>query len=83
MEYYIKRINVAPSTFSVSKFDGNSEQPLEVYRVFEVMHPGGAVTNGRCECMSWRSGKKRPCKHQSMVEEFKAAGEPQPFIYQP
>ena len=64
-EYYIK--HAGAQAFTVSKFDGG-EAPLEVYNVdYSLSQKLRGKPASRCDCMAWRSGKRRPCKHIDMV----------------
>lgn len=66
IEYVVGR--KADGSYSVSKFQG-SDVPLEVYGVDynTSMRDRKGQALSRCECMAWRSGKTRPCKHIDMV----------------
>lgn len=71
IEYYIKA--KGDNHFSVAKFAGGGDQPLEEYEVVMQKKP-------ICNCMAWITGKTRPCKHAGMVQKFIDAGQPVPFV---
>lgn len=76
IEYYVKR--KGGTEFEVAKFTGDST-PEATYQV----DWSSSFSKGRCDCMAYRSGKTRPCKHMKLVQAFILQGEPEGHCYSP